>query len=130
MQDIYAALVSLGISDDQIHSETFGPARLERAVPAAKDKVPLEPAVASAQVTLAASGKQVRWQPGMSLFDLVEASGIDAPWSCRSGNCGTCATRVTEGRVTYPATPSFPVEAGEALICRAQPASASVVLDI
>lgn len=130
VQDIYAALVSLGISDDQIHSETFGPARLERAVPAAKDKVPLEPAVASAQVTLAASGKQVRWQPGMSLFDLVEASGIDAPWSCRSGNCGTCATRVTEGRVTYPATPSFPVEAGEALICRAQPASASVVLDI
>ena len=33
------------------------------------------------------------------LLEAAEQSGIDIPSICRAGVCGTCRTRVTEGRV-------------------------------
>lgn len=39
------------------------------------------------------------WQPGTKLLDHVEAKGIYAPFSCRSGECAACACRIVEGEV-------------------------------
>ncbi|MEM6708256.1 MAG: 2Fe-2S iron-sulfur cluster binding domain-containing protein [Pseudomonadota bacterium] len=34
----------------------------------------------------------------LSILDAALDAGIDAPFSCRSGNCGTCVVRVLSGR--------------------------------
>lgn len=39
------------------------------------------------------------WRPGTKLLDHIEAKGIYAPFSCRSGECAACACRIVEGEV-------------------------------
>jgi ferredoxin-NADP reductase len=130
VQAVYDALISLGVDDGRIFGETFGPSALRRAAAFQPSERRREPAVAGATVTFAAAGRTALWQPGSTLLELAEAAGIDAPWSCRAGRCGTCATRLVEGRVTYPDAPEFAVEPGRVLICRAEPADATVTLDL
>ncbi len=130
MQATYDALISLGVDDRRIYGETFGPATLRRVTPARPRAPERAPPVAGATVTFARSEKMLLWQPGTTLLDLAEAAGVDAPWSCRLGRCGTCATRLVEGRVTYPKMPEFAAEPGRALICQAEPADATIALDL
>ena len=48
-------------------------------------------------VTLARSGKVVEVAAGQSILDAVRATGVNAPASCRTGQCGTCAVKVISG---------------------------------
>lgn len=83
------------------------------------------PATESVRIVFAESGKEGRWNPGDgSLLDVAEARGLSPSFGCRGGSCGTCKTRVLEGEVTYAEKPSFPVAAGEALVCCAVPSQA------
>ena len=130
VQAVYDALISLGVDDRRIFGETFGPSMLERAAAVLPSKPRREPPVVGATVRFAATGKTALWQPGSTLLELAEAAGIDAPWSCRAGRCGTCVTPLVEGHVTYPETPTFAVEPDQVLICRAEPAGATITLDL
>ncbi|WP_343714690.1 pyridoxamine 5'-phosphate oxidase family protein [Inquilinus sp.] len=126
MQAMRAALDSLGVRPERIRSEAFAAGS---AAPV--DPTTLPPAVAEAQVEFRASGRSAAWDPSRgSLLDLAEAAGIQAPWSCRSGLCGTCAARVAEGAVTYAEPPAGAPGPGEALVCCAIPASDRVVLEL
>ncbi len=40
------------------------------------------------------------WAPDRKLLDFLIDKGLDAPYSCREGNCSACACRVLEGEVT------------------------------
>ena len=40
------------------------------------------------------------WAPDQKLLDFLLAKGLDAPYSCREGNCSACACRVLEGEVS------------------------------
>ena len=40
------------------------------------------------------------WSPDRKLLDFLLDKGLDAPYSCREGNCSACACRVLEGEVT------------------------------
>jgi ferredoxin len=35
--------------------------------------------------------------PGESALSVLLRNGIDVPWHCRFGTCGSCVTRVLEG---------------------------------
>ncbi len=48
-------------------------------------------------VELARSGRRVQVPAGSSILDALMMEGIDAPYSCYEGLCGTCETRVLEG---------------------------------
>jgi ferredoxin-NADP reductase/predicted pyridoxine 5'-phosphate oxidase superfamily flavin-nucleotide-binding protein len=125
MQATYDGLRELNVADDRIHAEAFGPSSLKRS--AGGDEAPAmpPPATESVRIVFAESGKEGRWNPGDgSLLDVAEARGLSPSFGCRGGSCGTCKTRVLEGEVTYAEKPSFPVAAGEALVCCAVPSQA------
>ena len=58
------------------------------------------------QVHFLKSQRSVDWTDSSeSLLVAAETAGIDAPFACRSGVCGTCVTRLTAGAVRYTAEP-------------------------
>jgi len=125
MQQLYQGLRELNISDARIRFEAFGPASVVRS-PSAEDQAApaAKPAVAeSARVVFARSQKSATWSVASgTLLELAEAQGIQAEFSCRSGTCGSCATRVLGGSLTYPFAPSAEPGAGHTLLCCALPA--------
>jgi 3-ketosteroid 9alpha-monooxygenase subunit B len=60
-----------------------------------------EPAAIAATLTVELDGETtvLRWQPGARLLDVLLAAGLDAPYSCREGHCGSCCCQLTEGKV-------------------------------
>lgn len=118
MQDVYDALLSLGVPDSQIHLESFGPASVARRIETHAEVDTSEGIV----VEFARSGKTAIWGPKAgSLLELAESHGLQPLYACRSGSCGTCATRIVKGDVDYVDPPARDVEPGEALICIAHP---------
>lgn len=108
------------------HAEAFGPAALVRTLPATAR--PPAPVSTHPVPAFTRSGKEAGWTPASgSLLELAEARGLSPPFSCRSGTCGTCVTRVLAGRVAYPANPVAAVAEDKALICRAVPADPEAV---
>jgi vanillate O-demethylase ferredoxin subunit len=48
-------------------------------------------------VVMAKSGRTVPVQPGQTILDALKAAGVNVPFSCAQGVCGTCETRVIDG---------------------------------
>ena len=134
MQAVYDGLRGFNISDTRIHAEAFGPASLTRVADKGAPAIVLDaPSKESVPVAFAASGKEARWSPASgSLLELSESRGLTPPFSCRSGNCGSCRTKIIEGAVTYHTAPSAEFTKDEALICCAVPAegTARLLLDL
>ena len=123
MQDVYDGLRDMDVSDARIHAEAFGPSSLTRT-PDLGSRVgePAPVATSSVPVIFAQSNKEARWEPESgTLLELAEARGVDAPFSCRSGNCGMCAVKLLKGKVAYPTKPTADVAEGEILTCSAVP---------
>ncbi len=51
----------------------------------------------SCQITL--NGKSFLARPGELLLDAALRSGVDLPFDCRAGHCGTCCVRLVAGEV-------------------------------
>ena len=85
------------------------------------------------RVTLRRSGKTIDVSAGRSILDAVQAAGIDAPASCRSGTCGTCAVKVVAGQPDHRDTALTNEErtkAGLMCICVSRASSAELTLDL
>ncbi len=126
MQSLYDGLRELNISDKQIFAESFGPSSLlrinERVDPETSDQIP----AVVRDVLFEKSNVKAKWDPGSrSLLELAEMSGLTPSYGCRTGSCGTCATKVLEGDIAYSLPPLIEVRQNEALICCAVPADIS-----
>jgi 3-ketosteroid 9alpha-monooxygenase subunit B len=67
--------------------------------------------------------------PDRNLLDFLLEKGLDAPYSCREGNCSACACRVLEGEVALRHNEVLDDEDladGIRLACQALPVSDSV----
>ncbi len=137
METIYNGLRDMNITESRIFFEAFGPASVKRRPDEGVALAELEPpALEPVQVSFKKSDKSVQWTPQSgSLLELAEDQNIDVPFSCRSGSCGSCKTRLLQGRVTYENPPEFPVDDDEALLCCAFPAepkgeNENLILDV
>lgn len=116
MQSFYDGLRGMNIADDRIHFETFGPASVRRKHEMADDRY-------SIPVTFARSHKTISWTPvSGSLLELAESADLAPPFSCRSGSCGTCRSRILSGSVDYDRATIAEHDDEHALICCARPA--------
>ena len=71
------------------------------------------------------------WKDQPSILDAASAAGMEVPFSCTSGVCGTCRAKVLEGDVRMErnfALDKNEVAAGFVLCCQAHPMTERVVL--
>ena len=131
MRSMFDGLLDWGVPETQIHYEFFGPAsaldtRAKLATP--KRLAEASECCNELTVTFATSGKTANWNPSFdSILDLAEANGLSPDYSCRSGICHTCLTRLEEGEVDYVLEPLDMPDEGSVLICCSRPKTNVVV---
>ncbi|MBG0565045.1 ferredoxin--NADP reductase [Actinoplanes aureus] len=54
---------------------------------------------AVATVTIDGQTHELPWPAGKRLLDVIIDAGLNPPFSCRQGQCGACAVRMTSGEV-------------------------------
>ncbi|MEM7021993.1 MAG: pyridoxamine 5'-phosphate oxidase family protein [Pseudomonadota bacterium] len=127
MQALYDGLTGLGVRETRIHYEAFGPATVLKHDPKpSSTPAKGEPVDGPVGVRFSESEIEVEWTPTKgTLLELAEEAGVQPDYACRSGICGTCATKITCGAVDYLDEPSAPIGEDEVLICCATPRSTS-----
>lgn len=159
-ESITKGLSYWGITEGDIHFETFGRRKssqalsgpeiskvIRAALAANQNQAPFDrgdfPVVPgdgaspvrsrsedSVRVVFARSGKVGHWSPGdATILDLAEAIGIPLESGCRAGQCGTCATPIKSGEVSYLVKPASETSAQSCLTCVAIPKGGGLVLD-
>jgi ring-1,2-phenylacetyl-CoA epoxidase subunit PaaE len=134
-----AALLAAGVPEDRIHIERFGV-----APPVAGDAAgqavgavihAAQPGDAElAKVTIIRDGmkREIEFRKDQpSILDCASAAGLEVPFSCTSGVCGTCRAKLVEGAVRMDrnfALDKAEVAAGFVLTCQAHPTTERVVL--
>lgn len=125
MQDMYDLLIRLGVQDEDIKAESFGPASLKRIkTPSVvtPDKLATSDIAESAVVTFTQSQVEQSWLPtDGNLLDFAEAHGLSPQFGCRTGSCGSCIVKISEGNVVHGPSKSFATAKNEVLLCCARP---------
>jgi ferredoxin-NADP reductase/phenylpropionate dioxygenase-like ring-hydroxylating dioxygenase large terminal subunit len=121
MQSIYDGLIALGVARDRIRYESFGGAlTLKPEIHAVGKQMP------PVSVRFARSDISADWTPDKgTLLEFAETLGIAPTFGCRSGICGTCATRMKQGSVEYLEEPIATLEEAQVLLCCSIPSAAA-----
>ncbi|KPU91380.1 phenylacetic acid degradation protein [Variovorax paradoxus] len=132
-----AALLAAGVPEERIHIERFGV-----ALPSASSTAQVGAVVHEAQpgdakqarVTIVRDGlqREITYTEGQpSILDAASAAGLEVPFSCTSGVCGTCRAKCVDGEVRMErnfALDKNEVAAGFVLTCQAHPLTERVTL--
>ena len=131
-----AALLAAGVPEHRIHIERFGvPQPVAGQGPVGAVIHEARPGDAeTARITIIRDGLKreisfTRDQP--SILDAASAAGLEVPFSCTSGVCGTCRAKLVEGQVRMErnfALDKNEVASGFVLTCQAHPLTPHVVL--
>jgi ring-1,2-phenylacetyl-CoA epoxidase subunit PaaE len=132
-----AALLAAGVPEERIHIERFGVALPSGPRAASVDAVMHEAKPGDAlqsTIVIIRDGlqREVKFYKGQpSILDASSAAGLEVPYSCTSGVCGTCRAKVIEGEVRMDrnfALDKKEVANGFVLTCQAHPLTERVVL--
>lgn len=69
--------------------------------------------------------------PGETLLESARRAGLDPPFNCEAGNCGTCMAKLTEGTATMrinDALDDDEVADGYVLTCQGIPDGAPITV--
>lgn len=130
-----AALLAAGVAADRIHIERFGvpiPADSGMGVQAAPVPAAAPGDAADCHLTVVRDGvtHQVEYhEADVNLLDACAHAGLDVPYSCKSGVCGTCRAHLDSGEVRMTrnyALEKRDLDAGFILTCQAHPTTAEV----
>jgi ring-1,2-phenylacetyl-CoA epoxidase subunit PaaE len=93
---------------------------------------PRRPATRPSAVTIIRDGwRGSPFARAPSILDAASAAGLEVPFSCTSGVCGTCRAKLVEGQVRMErnfALDKAEVASGFVLTCQAHPLTERVVL--
>lgn len=129
-----AALVGAGVPESAIHIERFGVAQTAAAPVGAVIHEARPGDAEQAKVVIIRDGlrREIEFhRDDPSILDCASAAGLEVPYSCTSGVCGTCRAKVLEGDVRMErnyALDKAEVAAGFILTCQAHPTTERVVL--
>lgn len=129
MQATFGHLMSLGVPEERVHYEFFGPATVLRkkvveapVEPEAEADLPAAADGDADVVDFSTSGISARWDSSCeSLLDFAEMQGLSPAFSCRAGICNSCMCGLSEGEVDYVTEPLDMPPEGKVLICCAKP---------
>src|SRR5262249_23512423 len=120
MKALHDGLLAWSVPEARIHYEHFGPPSLLKAVRPQSHKA--EAGADTVDVSFARTGLTVAWDPSVgSLLDLAELHGLRPDFSCRSGICHTCMSRLIDGHVDYLLDVADEPDPGHVLICCSRP---------
>jgi ferredoxin-NADP reductase/ferredoxin len=134
MRDMRDALTTVGIDPARIHTELFGALPpINPGIVAAgptSPHLPDGPLGTGPPISFARSGITANWSDSYgSILEFAEACDVPTRFSCRSGVCHTCVTRIISGTTTYIQAPLEQPSQGTTLICVAAPGE-DLVLDL
>ncbi|MBI5257996.1 MAG: phenylacetate-CoA oxygenase/reductase subunit PaaK [Burkholderiales bacterium] len=124
-----AALREAGLAPERIHIERFGVPG-DAASPAAEAVQPGD--APQARITVVRDGltRVVPFEAAdTSILQAAARAGMDVPYSCKSGVCGTCRARLQSGQVRMArnfALEPADLAAGFVLTCQAHPLTPEV----
>lgn len=105
MDLVEKTLAERGVGEDRIFIERFeSPAdgQAPEVVLSADAEVPTE-----LTVHLRGQAHQVPYEKGQSILAAVRKAGLDAPFACEEGYCGSCAAKRIEGEVVMATNDVF-----------------------
>lgn len=122
MATVQQAAGQAGIPTGRVHVERFD------AAPVSNVEAPVADLSADvacdAHVTLSGATHVVRVEGGQSVLRAALAVGLDAPYACEEGYCGSCAAKCLEGQVVHVRNDVFnpdDLAAGWVLTCQSHP---------
>ncbi|QIY93637.1 2Fe-2S iron-sulfur cluster-binding protein [Streptomyces sp. S1D4-11] len=123
------ALLVHGVDAGQIFAERFAPA---------VDETPSSPGNAGAaekegtvSIVLAGKRRSVPRHSDETLLESARRAGLMPPFSCESGNCGTCIAQVTEGEAKMRVNNALDddeVTEGWVLTCQGEPVTPDITV--
>lgn len=137
MQAMFELLLELGVGEERINYEFFGPATvLKRSGTSTtqretkRDGVMTNSNDSQPVVKFEKSGLEVAWDPSLeNLLDFAEEHGLMPDFSCRAGTCDSCKTKLLAGETEYVAEPMERPEGDNILICCSAPTK-NITLDL
>ena len=125
MKVVQAGLDQRGVDPGRVFIERFD---LPDEAPAARGESETE----SVTIRLEGRKRRVRYEPGDTILETARRAGLEPPFACQAGNCGTCMAHLGEGKVAMRVNNALgadEVEQGWILTCQAIPTSREVVVD-
>ncbi|MGP4055421.1 2Fe-2S iron-sulfur cluster-binding protein [Mycobacterium sp. 4D054] len=132
MAVVKETLTEAGVPRDHIHLEVFQSLEGDPFADVPAAAVTDDGRAVDAEVAIDGDVHRLRWPEEHTLLDTMLAAGIDVPYSCREGNCGSCAATVSGGQVDLGnATILEPEDIAEGLFlaCQAHPVSDPVRIE-
>lgn len=129
-----AALLDAGVPEERIHIERFGLAQSPTGTVGAVVHEPQPGDAETARITIVRDGiaREIPFTKGQpSILDAASSAGLEVPYSCTSGVCGTCRAKLLEGEVRMErnfALDKNEVAGGFILTCQAHPLTERVRL--
>ncbi|EKB20262.1 hypothetical protein HMPREF1168_02210 [Aeromonas veronii AMC34] len=117
MADAAAKVAALGVPATRIRQESFGGAILSVAR-------------AHQPVQLRIGEREFAGNNQGTILDQASKLGVDLPWSCRAGICGSCKQTLVSGEVDHPDAPAISAAEraeGKILTCCAVPLTDLVI---
>ncbi len=132
MAVVKEALGEAGVPRANIHLEVFQSLTGDPFAEVAIEDVAGDVGAADAEVSIDGQTHHLCWPKSRNLVDVMLSQGIDVPFSCREGNCGSCAATVLDGQVDVGnAAILEPEDIAEGLFlaCQARPLSSRLKVE-
>ncbi|APE37302.1 3-ketosteroid-9-alpha-hydroxylase [Nocardia mangyaensis] len=126
MDLVHDALAALEVPRARTHAEVFNSLAGDPFADHTPAELSEDEAADAATVEVELDGQvhELSWPRKQTLVDIMLSKGLDVPYSCQEGECGSCACTVLEGKVEMDNAEILDpedIENGYILGCQARP---------